>query len=349
VQSPGSYTMENEMPVTSSVLITVPVHNALAHALDCLKSFEQEGQSMADILIVDNGSTNETAATIKRLFPQVKIVRQANLGYSAAANVGIIESLKRNYKYTWLLNSDTVVLRKTLWTLETFMDLPENRRVGACSPVIYRGDDASIVDFAGGWLNRANWSVRHINDPACGDKALRAKPHETFLTGSALFIRNKAATEAGMFDERFFMYWEDCDFSIRLVNHGWGLRLVPSAVVLHRMQGSSGGNGGRTPFSIYYETRNCFLLWRQYSKGLISRLITLPRILHWIVRTFINRRFSLLNEAKCAAVEGVVDGLAGRYGQKARSLTKRQIQVIALLLWYAVLPVRLISQLSTVK
>ena len=341
--------MKNETPVTRSVLITIPVHNALAYALDCLKSLEDDGHSMADILIVDNGSANEACATIKRLFPQVEIVRHANLVYSAAENVGITESIKRNYKYTWLLNSDTVVLRKAPWSLETFMDLPENKHVGACSPVIYRGDDTSVVDFAGGWLNRGNWSVRHINDPACGDNALRAKPFETFLTGSALFIRNKAASEVGMFDERFFMYWEDCDFSIRLVDHGWGLRLVPSAFVLHRMQGSSGGNGGRTPFSIYYETRNCFLIWRQYSEGVISRLIALPRILHWIVRTFISRRFSLLNETKCAAVEGVVDGLAGRYGQKARSLTKRQVQAIALLLWCAVLPVRLISQLSAVK
>src|SRR5438552_3229128 len=345
----GHRSAVNQNISLTSILITIPVHDALAHTLDCLESLGQETQSKADVLIINNGSSAETLAALKKAFPQVEIITQANLGYGAAANVGIAESVKRNYKYTWLLNSDTVVLPGAIGSITAFMDHPDHSRVGACSPVICRADDPNVIDFAGGWLNRSSWAVNHIGDPLVGEQALKFKPLATFLTGSALFIRNEAAVDVGMFDERFFMYWEDCDFSVRLVDRGWSLRLVPSATVLHSIQGTAGGYGNRSVFSSYYESRNCFLLWRKHTDGYIRKLLTCMRMLQWIVRTFISRRIEPMTDQKRAVVEGVIDGVLGRYGKKARSLTYKQAQVVAFVLWYLVLPFRFVSDVSTMK
>jgi GT2 family glycosyltransferase len=329
---------------TRDVLIVIPVHNALAHVFACLRSLEQHVQQTADLLVVDNGSNLETTTAIKEAFPNVEILRQANLGYGAAANLGITESGKRNYRYTWVLNSDTVVRENTGEVLWQFMEQPENAQVGSCSPIIRR-EESNDIDFAGGWLRRSNWSVEHIGDPNVGAQALAMKPLETFLTGCSLFIRNEAAKDVGMFDERFFMYSEDCDFSVRLVSKGWELRLVPSANIVHTVHGSTGGKPDRNPFSTYYEVRNCFLLWRQYTHGFLNRTLTLYRMLQWIVQLFINRRFSVSGEFKQAAAEGVVDGLRGRFGKKRNSLTAIQAQIVSTLLWYLVLPLRLASKL----
>jgi GT2 family glycosyltransferase len=335
--------------MSRNVLIVIPVHNALDHTLSCLRSLEHEADLTVDLLIIDNGSSPETTTGIKQVFPQLQIISQGNLGYGAAANLGIAESHKRNYNYTWVLNSDIVVSPGTIGKLAAFMDAPENSRVGACSPVIYRADEPDTVDFAGGWLNRSSWAVNHIGDPRVGEQALKASPLATFLTGCALFVRNDAALDIGMFDEQFFMYWEDCDFSVRLVDGGWSLRLAPSASVVHGIQGSTGGNGDRSVFSSYYESRNCFLLWRKHTGGYVRKFVTCLRMLQWIVRTFISRQINPMTDQKRAVVEGIVDGLLGRYGEKCASLSNAQAQVVALFVWSLVLPLRAVSAISKMK
>lgn len=329
-------------------LVVIPVHEALSHAINCLESLLSTPES-PPILVVDNGSSDAAAETIRATFPQVAMIRQPNLGYGAAANIGILESQKRGCKYTWLLNSDTIVTPDALHKLIAFMEEPTNKRVGACSPVIVNSYDPPVIDFAGGQLNRSNWSARHINDPVRGDLQLKNNPHSSFLMGCALLIRNDAAIEVGLFDVRFFLYWEDCDFCIRLVNQGWQLRLVMGTTVLHEVHGSSRVGQGESAVATYYGSRNCFLLWRQYSKGIRNKLATFPRMLQWIVRMFVSRRISPVTETKAAAIEGIIDGFRGRYGKKTRSSSKATVVFLGITLWYLVLPWRLLSDTSAVK
>ncbi len=336
---------ERKAEIAHMALVVIPVHEALSHTIGCLESLLSESAT-PPILVIDNGSSDATADAIRAKFPQVEMIRQPNLGYSAAANVGILESQKRGCKYTWLLNSDTVVTSDALQKLVAFMEDPVNLRVGACSPVIVSSYNPPVIDFAGGLLNRSNWSTRHINDPVRGDLQLRNHPLSSFLMGCALLVRNSAAVEVGMFDVRFFLYWEDCEFCIRLVDHGWQLRMVLSATVLHKVHGSSRSGQSASPIATYYGSRNCFLLWRLYTKGVGNKVLTFPRILQWIVQRFISRRVNPLTNAKVGAVEGVVDGLAGRYGQKSRSLGRRQAQILALVLWYFALPWRLANSFN---
>jgi GT2 family glycosyltransferase len=251
------------------VLIVIPVHNALSATIACLRSLAEAGQDLSDVLIVDNGSTDNTPQVIKAQFPSLTIVAQANRGFAAAVNVGLRMALDCEFQYTWILNSDTEITADTPMQLVTFMDCAENCRVGACAPLVFRADRPDEIDFAGTWFYRSNWTVETIHDPQLGQAALVDNADRSFLSGSSLFVRNQAVQQVGFFDDRFFMYWEDADFCIRLVNAGWLLRIVPSARVLHKGYASSGGSA--STLVIYYFTRNRFLMCEKHSPDASTR------------------------------------------------------------------------------
>ena len=289
------------------VLVVIPVHNGAEHAVACLESLAAAGVSRSDVVIIDNGSTAQTVQAIRVAAPEVEMISQANLGFAAAANRGIRRSIERGCSYSWLLNSDTRVPHGTLETLIQYMDRDENYRVGACSPVIYRADDPAAIDFAGGWIDRRDWTCGHYTSLDGHDNA-----REPFLTGCSLLVRNLAVVGAGMFDERFFLYWEDGDLCLRLRAAGYGLTMVPEASILHCVGGSSPPDDMRP---VYYVARNRFLICAKHSPP-TRRLLNLARLACAELGTVLHYAATeQWNVAKARGV-GLLDGLCRRWGPK---------------------------------
>lgn len=316
----------------SDVLIVIPVHNSIELTLVCIQSLADSGQSMHHLLVVDNGSTDRTSVIIKEKFPQVEVITQKNKGFAAAVNVGLSISLRRGFKYTWLLNNDATLFEGAITNLTDFMESPANHRVGACSPLIYQSEHE--IHFAGGKLERRNWGIEHIRDVELGASIMRNDPYSTFLTGCALFIRNEAVADVGLFNEKFFMYWEDCDFCIRLANSGWLMRIVPSVKVLHEPSSSSGGEGN--PFAVYYVTRNCFLMCRRHSQGWRDRSRATLRTLLGQCPAPAVLKAKHLNAVEHARLKGIVDGIRGLFGKRKIYMSESATRTVALALWFIV-------------
>ncbi len=181
--------------------------------------------------------------------------------------------------------------------------------MGACSPLIYRASQPDTLDFAGAWLDPRNWTSGHYEDAHKAAPPVGG-PLRFFLTGCALFIRNDAVRKVGLLDERFFLYWEDVDFCLRMSEAGFALKVVPSASVLHRVFGSSSQN---TSLPHYYDLRNRFLMWRKHSvrreAGRVRR-----EMLRSAVSRFSATRPGAIDDLPLALAKGLVDGLAGRFG-----------------------------------
>ena len=295
----------------SPSLITIPVHNALEATLACLEALCAAGSDMRNVLVVDNGSAHHVSAEIRYRFREVALVSQPNLGFAAAANVGIRASARRGFRYTWLLNSDAVVTKDTYGELLRFMEHPSNEKVGACSPLIYRNGLPDEPDFAGAWVDRDDWSSSHHRaigtTPTVGHRTRVA-----VLTGCAMFVRNDAATRAGLMDERFFLYWEDADFSFRLSKSGYALAVVPTAVVYHRVWGSSGS----AALPNYYDTRNRFLMWRNHAPASGSQK-SFRRLVTSALTGLAGINAGLETDVAVARAKGIIDGIGGRFGQRA--------------------------------
>lgn len=214
----------------STIKVAVIVLNyrgehVLARCLASLATTIREGDA---ILLVDNGQETSLMQEIATQFPRVEIVSAPeNRGFAAGMNFGIEHMRQKGgYDAYWLFNNDAVALPDTLDELKAA--LRANGDSALYSPVIYPGPNQAPW-FAGGELNffRMRTEHRHVVASQTGAYATH------FLTGCALLITQKAISQGGLLDERYFLYYEDAEYSLRVRRLGLKLLVVPTATVYH--------------------------------------------------------------------------------------------------------------------
>jgi len=229
----------HKKPLVAIIILNYNGKDFLSRALQSLVSLEYE---MKEILVVDNHSQDDSFERAKREFPQGIFLRNsANLGFAAGMNVGIREAKRLGAEYVWLFNNDAEADPGSLSRLVDFCE--ENPEAGAASPVIadYQGKDW----FASGEISYFRMRAIH------GRKKSETVPYESeYVSGCALFVRQSALEEAGLLDERYFLYYEDADLSLRIRQSGKRLFVVPTATVWHSEQ-SERERSGKTYHLVY--------------------------------------------------------------------------------------------------
>jgi N-acetylglucosaminyl-diphospho-decaprenol L-rhamnosyltransferase len=214
------------VPRALRAAVVIPTLNAreLLHA--ALESLRAQTLP-AEIVVVDNASTDGTGDMLRREFPEVHVVHnERNLGFGRAVNRGA-DTLDGDVLV--LVNND-VVCEPTF--LERLCTPFADERVGMAAGVLLQATRPELVDAAGLELDvtlRA-WQYRW-NEPA---ERLRDAPNPVGPSGGAGAYRLDAFRAVGGFDEELFAYWEDVDLALRLREAGWRCVLVPEARALHR-------------------------------------------------------------------------------------------------------------------
>ncbi len=204
--------------------------------------------------MVDNASSDGSVGHIKSLYPSVEIIQAgANLGYAGGVNRGIRAALERDAHWVFLINNDATV-RPT--TIRGLVAAAQGRdRVAAVMPLIVFSHDPSLVWFAGASFDPRRsrpGRVEGYREPLPLRQPVSRQIDR--ITGAAVLLRAKALRDVGLFDEQLFFQYEDVDWSLRARQRGWEIHFDPSAVVEHKVAGSSGGE--RSRLSRYYATRN---------------------------------------------------------------------------------------------
>lgn len=194
----------------------------------CLGALQAQTCRDAEVVLVDNGSTDGSVAFVRQHFPQVRlIVNSENLGFAAANNQAIRAT---DSEFVALLNNDTEPAPDWLAELLRAADLDE--RVGACASRMLFAHQPETINSAGVALDRAaiawDWRGGERDDPA------ERAPEEVFgaCAGAALY-RRAMLDDIGLLDEDFFAYLEDVDLAWRAQWAGWRALSVPTARVLH--------------------------------------------------------------------------------------------------------------------
>lgn len=223
--------------------VVVVNHNTREHLRECLASVRAEG--VAEVRVVDNASQDGSAAMVRELFPEVRLIaRTDNPGYGAAANQGIAACAA---PLILLLNSDTRLAPGAAAALARHLD--DNPRAGIAGPRLLNPDgtlQSSCFPFLtplnvlvlNTWLNRAARAV-----PGWRDRFLptwKGTPSHTghWVKGAALAIRREAFAAVGGFDESYFMYAEEVDLCWRMLTAGWEVHYAPVADIVH-VEGAS--------------------------------------------------------------------------------------------------------------
>ncbi|MCL4455653.1 MAG: glycosyltransferase family 2 protein [Deinococcus sp.] len=217
-QGPGSW---------PSVAIILLNWNGWRDTLACLASLEKLDYPNYQIVVVDNGSTDESVARIRGSFPHAYLLKaQKNLGFSGGSNIGIHYALEHGADYIWLLNNDTVVEANTLRALVATAEA--NPRIGAVGSVLhYMNQPKRVQAWGGGWVKML-LGVTGLHQTLVPVEKL------DYISGASVLVRSKALEEVGVLDDRFFLYWEDTDLSFRLRKAGWLLQVADEARVFHK-------------------------------------------------------------------------------------------------------------------
>jgi GT2 family glycosyltransferase len=242
--------------------------NGWQDTLACLASLQLLDYGNYELLVVDNGSTDDSVAHLQSAFPHLPLLQTgANLGFGGGCNAGIRQALARQADYVWLINSDATVAPDALSALVRCAE--HNPAVGSVGSVLYEAHAPDRIQLWGGgrvnlWLGRSN----HCLAPGPID----------FVSGASLLLRRTALEHVGLFDEAsFFMYWEDTDLAFRLRKAGWQLAVAADSKVWHKQSASLGlGN----PLLDAYATRSCVRFLRRYAPyPAVSTVLVLIRML----------------------------------------------------------------------
>jgi len=225
-----------------------------------------------EILLIDNGSGDGSAAQLAATFPEIPLLAlPENGGFAAGANAGLRRAVDEGFDYALLLNNDAFPAPDMLERLlaETADD------IALLSPKILYDDARDRVWFAGGRQHPYLLEMRDSGLEQPDGPAWSQTRDVDYLLGTGLLVNLAAARKVGWLDERYFMYYEDLDWSIRLRQAGYRLRLVADAHLYHRVSSSSGGSD--SPLQRYHLARSSILFFRRHASSGLPPAIVLYR------------------------------------------------------------------------
>lgn len=217
----------------------------------CLTSVAQSvGPVRAEIIVVDNGSSDGSAAMVGDVFPNVRLViNTCNVGFAAANNQGLRVAHGR---YLLLLNSDTIVLAGAIDQMVRYMDT--HAGVGGLGPRLLNEDRSLQVSvFPFPHIARDALVILEVNRwPLVGALTRRYARRRNermsmetgevqWVMGSCLLLRRQALVEVGLLDEGYYFTNEEIDLCYRLRQRGWSIVHLVSATIIHLGGRSSAG------------------------------------------------------------------------------------------------------------
>lgn len=266
------------MSIDVSIVIVNHSGDQLTTAcLDSLLSIQPIEGSL-HVLLVDNGSTRNYELpkrfTATKLFSMTLLRSESNLGFTGGNNMGIHAAIEQfNSDYVLLLNNDTVVEPKFLNNLIDFAQ--QHPEFGIISPKIYfakgkeffsssyaRSEKGKILWYVGGSIDWANLDCFHRGVDEIDRGQFVSQITSDFATGCCALIRRDALEKIGFLDKRFYLYYEDTDWSQKAKSVGYQIGYCDTAVIWHINAGSSQGPGSQV--HQYYQTRNRLLFFWKY-------------------------------------------------------------------------------------
>ncbi len=317
------------------VFVVVLSWNGLADTIRCLDSLERLSypRELLRVVVVDNGSEDDSPRVLRSRYPAITVIENhRNLGYTGGTNVGLRFALDAGAEYIWLLNNDATVDGEVLSRLIRVGEAAT--RVGLLSPGVYDSDSGE-VQWAGTVLDVPRRMFVDLVDAERRSVAVAEGP--VLLWGTAMLIKRAAAEAVGSFDDRYFAYIEDLDYSLRVINAGMETRVVRDARIFHKGAQSL---GRMSPIRHYLLVRNRYLFWRSHLGA------------EWTWREVGRRLADILeaaaewgrggrHEMRRASLDAAWDALRGHFGDAA---TKGSMPspLRALLMWRPYLWIRLL-------
>lgn len=242
------------------VVIVIVTFNSERHVDACFASLARSGApNRAEVIVVDNASTDGTVARIRKRFPWATLLEAgANLGFAGGNNLGMRRALEKGVEFVYLLNPDTEVD-------PAFLD--EALAVAVRDPGAAAVQSLLLLASARDRVNTAGNEIHFLGFGYCGAfwaprESVSAEPREiAFASGAGVLLSAGALREVGVFDDALFLYHEDLDLGWRLRLAGWRSVIAPRSVVWHAYAFS------RNEAKYFFIERNRFIVLAKNLRG----------------------------------------------------------------------------------
>ncbi len=286
------------MSVSGKVCIIILNWNGWADTLECLDSLVQLKLQPLSIVVVDNGSTDQS---VKRILswaaerfghipvlesdkvdsvnsavpPSFLLIRNpVNLGFAGGNNPALSWALRQDFfEFLWLLNNDTTVRPDTLSTL---LYCTEETGAGIIGSTVINADHPEVIQCAGGcFYNPLTTIFRPYLAEESVQTALHkeAPPDLDYILGASLFIRVEVFASCGLLNEEYFLFYEEIDLCRRAKDKGFSLHWCRESVVFHKGSSSVGrpdsAGGKKIAFANYHENLSTLLFTRRFYPWLL--------------------------------------------------------------------------------
>ncbi len=273
--------------------------NGWTDTLECLNSLVGLTTAPTSLVVVDNGSTDQSVERITAwaeerfdyfpvlehdktvsgqptaTIPPFLLIRNpSNFGFAGGNNPAIAWALEQNgFDFIWLLNNDTIVRSAAL---DALLQCGDQIPAGVYGSTIVYAENPEVIQCAGGCLYQP---LTTIFSPCLGDEKLAAALQEKedvdldYVFGASLFVRTEVFSRCGLLDDDYFLFYEEIDLCKRAGKEGIGLYWCRESVVLHRGSSSVGrpedGNRKKTAFANYHENLSTLLFTRHFYPWLL--------------------------------------------------------------------------------
>lgn len=262
-----------EMIVVSVILVN---YNTRALTIQCLQSIYDHTIGFDfEVIVVDNNSKDGSQLEIKKTFPQVLVLENAeNVGFGRANNIGAQHA---KGKYLFFLNTDTILLNNALKMFVDFMDENSSIALGGVGSILldeknqpthssgsFPNKWAPILFQFIGYFTKRLVSIQIQKELNQYDEA---KPYieVDYVTGADLFISKSLMETFGGFDPNFFMYFEETDLQYRMQSKGYKNVLIHGPKIIH-FQGSSDSKPDYTPAKRAMNDKSMFYYFKKRSR-----------------------------------------------------------------------------------
>jgi GT2 family glycosyltransferase len=301
----GSGGTDAKMNSIPSVAIVAVNYNSPQNTVETLQSLAAMEYPRFHLVLVDNGSTDNSLSIIGGLPLAFQLVRsERNLGFARGYNLGIERALAEGADAVLVINNDVLVAPDMLTHLVSAL----SKDTGAVGPLICYESRPDVIWSSG--FRRHPITLEMMG----GHRGLHVAPGMSlaayevdYLLGCAVLIPSEVFRDVGFFDPRFFLYYEDLDLSLRVQERGFRLLTAPAARMWHKVAGSTGID---SPCRNYHLARSSVLFFRKHSRGWRTPVIAAWR-LGSATRKLI--RWSRANAPGVHAyMRGLRDGWSGR-------------------------------------
>jgi hypothetical protein len=296
------------------VYIAILSWNNYKDTRECLESLKNISYPNYKVIIVDNGSKDDSTKKNQQEFPEhVYIYLKENLGFSGGNNPAIEYALKQGADYILMLNNDTTVEPGFLNFLVE--GSKTNEKIGITAPKMNYYYEPKMIWVAGGKISKIRGcGVAFGNKAKDGEKKYNIDKFITYVSGCCILVKREVFEKIGFWDELYYSYADDFDFCQKTINAGFKILYVAKSKIYHKIAVT---NKKENPLSVtYYSARNRLYFSKKllgiwfYVASFYFFVVHIPKFLIWLLKGKINEI--------SATIDGTKDFLNNKMGRNRK-------------------------------